>query len=192
MSPCMQISRSLDHRHRWLGQGSHRQGCGWGDNWIHLPDQRFQSDPPQGSWPNPYIDIHYRHQHLRGSVVSILSQASRNNSSTAASPLTIESEKEELKNLKKVGQQSEDDVRVGKWVIKMRALIVFLTKSRLIVFLYNLVSLSLTILILKGVELSNDILVFLFIAMLLGRPSFRSYTSESVWTWRMKTLGSCF
>ena len=76
----------------------------------------------------------------------------------------IERERAELRGREVEG--SEEEVPVEEWVIKTRALSIFLTESRLIVFLYNLVSLSLTVMILKGVVISIDIIALLLIAML--------------------------
>ena len=61
---------------------------------------------------------------------------------------------------------SEHEIRVEEWVIIMRLLSIFLTESRLVVFLLNLVSLSLTLFILNGVELSTEILALLLLAAL--------------------------
>ena len=52
-------------------------------------------------------------------------------------------------------------------MLATRSLAIFLTESRLIVFLYNLVALSLTLMLLKGVDISNGtILLLLVLAML--------------------------
>jgi hypothetical protein len=51
-------------------------------------------------------------------------------------------------------------------VITVRSLSILLTESRLIVFLFNLVSLSLTVLVLQGYTISTDIVALLLVAML--------------------------
>ena len=44
-----------------------------------------------------------------------------------------------------------------EWAVATHSLSILLTESRLVVFLYNLVSLTLTLLILMGIELSTEI-----------------------------------
>ena len=52
-------------------------------------------------------------------------------------------------------------VRVEEWVLLLRSLSIFLTESRLLVFFYNFVSLFLTIIILKDINISLDHLTLL-------------------------------
>jgi hypothetical protein len=59
-----------------------------------------------------------------------------------------------------------ESVRVEEWVLLLRSLSILLTESRLMVFLLNLVSLSLTIVLLKGIELSTGTLALLLLGML--------------------------
>ena len=61
---------------------------------------------------------------------------------------------------------ADEHIYVEEWVILTRSIAIFLTESRLIVFLYNLVSLSLTLMILKGVTISTSITALLMIGML--------------------------
>ena len=63
-------------------------------------------------------------------------------------------------------QSEEGSFQIQEWVITTRSISIFLTESRLIVFLYNLVSLSLTIFVLKDVEISTEIVALLLVAML--------------------------
>ena len=62
--------------------------------------------------------------------------------------------------------QQQQQVSVEEWVLVTRSLAIFLTESRLIVFLYNLVALSLTLMILKGIVISNRTIALLLIGML--------------------------
>ena len=59
-----------------------------------------------------------------------------------------------------------ESVRVEEWVLLLRSLSILLTESRLMVFLLHLVSLSLTIVLLKGIELSTSTLALLLLGML--------------------------
>ena len=63
---------------------------------------------------------------------------------------------------------SEENIRLEEWAVATHSLSILLTESRLVVFLYNLVSLTLTLtlLILMGIELSTEIAVLLLTAML--------------------------
>ena len=63
-------------------------------------------------------------------------------------------------------QASDDLVGLEEWVITVRSLGIFFTESRLLVFFYNLVSLSLTIILLKGIEASTTTLALLLTGML--------------------------
>ena len=63
-------------------------------------------------------------------------------------------------------KDGDGGVRVEEWVITVRSLSILLTESRLVVFLFNLVSLSLTVLVLQGYTISTTILALLLIAML--------------------------
>ena len=82
--------------------------------------------------------------------------------------VAIDREKAELRGreVEGSGLRLDDGIPVEEWVIKTRALSIFLTESRLIVFLYNLVPLSLTIMVLKGFTISTDTLALLLMAML--------------------------
>ena len=82
--------------------------------------------------------------------------------------VALSREKVESRGRGSVGQDhsENDNIRVEEWVLITLSISIFLTESRLIVFLYNLVSLSLTIMILKGIEISTDFLTLLLIAML--------------------------
>jgi hypothetical protein len=63
-------------------------------------------------------------------------------------------------------EQPEQPIHMEEWVIAMRAVSIMLTESRLVVFLFNLVSLSLTIMILKGIDISTGTLAVLLTGML--------------------------
>eukprot|EP01036_Dinobryon_divergens_P061594 gene61594-biopygen10967 len=90
--------------------------------------------------------------------------------------VAIDRERAELRGRKvggRVGLEEKDGdgdgdggVRVEEWVITVRSLSILLTESRLVVFLFNLVSLSLTVLVLQGYTISTTILALLLIAML--------------------------
>jgi hypothetical protein len=71
--------------------------------------------------------------------------------------VAIDRERAELRGREvggRVGLEEENGdgggVRVEEWVITVRSLSILLTESRLVVFLFNLVSLSLTVLVLQG------------------------------------------
>ena len=53
-----------------------------------------------------------------------------------------------------------------EWAVATHSLSILLTESRLVVFLSNLVSLTLTLLILMGIELSTEVAMLLLTAML--------------------------
>ena len=59
-----------------------------------------------------------------------------------------------------------ENFRVEEWVIILRSLSILLKESRLIVFMYNLVALSLTVFTLKGIEISTNTIGLLLLAML--------------------------
>eukprot|EP01035_Chromulina_nebulosa_P021606 gene21606-27966_t len=80
--------------------------------------------------------------------------------------VAIDRERAELRG-REVGEaELNNDIPVEEWVIKIRSLSIFLTESRLILFLYKLVSLFLTIMILKGYTISTGTLTLVLIAML--------------------------
>ena len=64
------------------------------------------------------------------------------------------------------GHHMDVSIRVEEWVIRMRSLSILLTESRLIVFFAKLVSLSITMLILEGVELSTQTFALLLLCLL--------------------------
>jgi hypothetical protein len=79
--------------------------------------------------------------------------------------VALEREKKEL-GCDENSSASDEDIRFQGWAVSVRSLSILLTESRLIVFLYNMVPLSLTILVLKGVRLSSLILTVLLTASL--------------------------
>jgi hypothetical protein len=82
-------------------------------------------------------------------------------------PREVAVKREKLELLGRHETQTSDDlVHLEEWVITMRSLGIFFTESRLLVFLYNLVSLSLTIILLKGIEASTTTLALLHIGTL--------------------------
>eukprot|EP01035_Chromulina_nebulosa_P021492 gene21492-27835_t len=60
----------------------------------------------------------------------------------------------------------DDSIHLEEWVIRIRALSIFFTESRLLVFFNHLVSLSLTIIILKDIKVSNGTIALLMVGML--------------------------
>ncbi len=61
---------------------------------------------------------------------------------------------------------ADEDLRIDEWVIILRLLSIFLTESRAIVFLYNLVALFLTIMVFMGLVISSEMLALLLLAVL--------------------------
>ena len=81
--------------------------------------------------------------------------------------VALKREKIELLGRRNANQnQSYQTIPVEEWVIKTRSVSILLTESRSIVFLFSLVSLSLTIMILEGIDISTGILALLLIGML--------------------------
>ena len=78
--------------------------------------------------------------------------------------VAIERERAELRR----HGHSEENIRVEEWAVATHSLSILLTASWLVVFLSNLVSLTLTLtlLILMGIELSTEIAMLLLTAML--------------------------
>ena len=63
-------------------------------------------------------------------------------------------------------EHTDHHMHMEEWVITTRAVSIMLTESRLVVFLLNLVALSLTVMILEGIDISTGILALLLAAML--------------------------
>ena len=82
-----------------------------------------------------------------------------------AREVAIDREKVELLG-RNYAQQEYDSVQLDEWAIGMRAISIFLTESRLIFFLFNLVSASLTIVLLKGITLSTNLLALILFGMI--------------------------
>ena len=82
--------------------------------------------------------------------------------------VAMQREKTELIGRRNVNENQSDDhiIQMEEWVIMVRAASILLTESRLMVFLFNLVSLSLTVIILKGIDISSGNLTLLLIGML--------------------------
>ena len=80
--------------------------------------------------------------------------------------VALRREKLELLGAHHAHHHLDDSIRVEEWAIGMRSLSIFLTESRLIVFFAKLVSLSMTMIILQGVELSTETLALLLLFML--------------------------
>ena len=60
----------------------------------------------------------------------------------------------------------DGSIHMEEWVIRMRSLSILLTESRLLVFFANLVSLSMSMILLQGIEIPNIYLALLLIAIL--------------------------
>ena len=80
--------------------------------------------------------------------------------------VALEREMDELLGRNERDPSAAASVRVEEWVLALRSLSILLTESRLMVFLLNLVSLSLTIVLLKGIDLSTGTLALLLFGML--------------------------
>ena len=80
--------------------------------------------------------------------------------------VALERELNELLGRSDRDPSAVESVRVEEWVLLLRSLSILLTESRLMVFLLNLVSLSLTIVLLKGIELYTSTLALLLLGML--------------------------
>ena len=78
--------------------------------------------------------------------------------------VAIKRERIELLGLHK-SKLSAELVHFEEWVIRMRSISIFFTESRLLVFFSSLVSLSLTIILLKGIEVSKGTLALLLMGM---------------------------
>ncbi len=78
--------------------------------------------------------------------------------------VAIKRERIELLGLHK-SKLSTELVHFEEWVIRMRSISIFFTESRLLVFFSSLVSLSLTIILLKGIEVSKGTLALLLMGM---------------------------
>jgi hypothetical protein len=81
--------------------------------------------------------------------------------------VAVNRERAELLGRRKVGMdQLEQAIHMEEWVIMTRSVSILLSESRLMVFLFNLVSLSLTIMILEGIDISTGTLALLLTGML--------------------------
>ena len=80
--------------------------------------------------------------------------------------VAFDREMKELRGRNENDPANAEPVRVEEWVLLLRSLSIFLTESRLIVFLFNLVSLSLTIILLKDINISTNTLALLLFGML--------------------------
>jgi hypothetical protein len=79
--------------------------------------------------------------------------------------VALDRERKELRG-EEITTIADEDIRVEGWAVGLRSLSILLTESRLIIFLFNVVPLTLTILILKGLSISALILVVLLSATL--------------------------
>jgi hypothetical protein len=82
-----------------------------------------------------------------------------------AREVAIEREKIELLGRHHV-DRDDGSVQLDEWVIRMRTVGIFLTESRLMLFFFNLVSVFLTVILLKGTTLSARSLALFLFAML--------------------------
>ena len=82
-----------------------------------------------------------------------------------AREVAIEREKIELLGRNYV-DRDDGSIQLDEWVVRMRTVSIFLTESRLMLFFFNLVSVFLTIILLKGFSLSANSLALILFAML--------------------------
>ena len=80
--------------------------------------------------------------------------------------VAVDRERMELLGRRSVTREESAHVHVEEWVVVTRSLSILLTESRCIVFLFNLVSLALTVMILEDMDISARTLALLLLGML--------------------------
>jgi hypothetical protein len=80
--------------------------------------------------------------------------------------VAVDRERMELLGRRNATREELSHIYAEEWVVMTRSISILLTESRLIVFLFNLVSLALTVMILKDIAISNGTLALMLLGML--------------------------